>query len=119
MLSLHRLYSLFGRRTKSYQEVNRPHPLGFLEAYVGRELVVHHLTLGKSVIDHGILRFPPSEGFFYLGERGGVGYHIINLRQKDDAVRLITDAEGNTIYEDPEIPFDQKSAKIVGIEQKA
>lgn len=84
-----------------------------LSEYVGEIIEVYYLQQGKEEIEQkiarGILKFPPTEDFFYIGTETG-GYHIIEFGPKDtpqgeEGVGLIKDKEGREIYRNEKIPL--------------
>ena len=108
------LTKIFGGRIKNdveNKQRNKRYPLSELEKYVGNIIEVHRINQDIPKIERGILKFPPNEDSFYIGE--GVGYHIVcwdqtNMYGKRDAVKLIKDKHGKEIYKNDEILFDYK-----------
>ena len=109
---LNLFYNIFRYKRDSIlkePQVNSKYPLEELSKYVGELIKVYQID-GEPEIS--ILKFPPGEEFFYLGNNDQAhvktgeesGFHIIywdRIYPNDggrSAVRLIEDKYGNEIY---------------------
>jgi len=89
-------------------EKNTIYPLDELKKYVGSPIEVHYIAQDTPKVETGLLRYPPTDTFFYIGQ--GEGYHIIYWDYTDTdgkryCVRLIKDSTGKEIYRNNEITY--------------
>ncbi len=97
------------------EEETCKYPIEELGKYVGEEIIVKSISLGKSKPpEKDVLKNEPNKDFFYLGNEEQ--YHIVHWYMEDisgnlSAVRSIEDINGNLIYENPEIPYDENNIK--------
>ena len=108
------------RRIQSIDEagsegaVTLPHkdsfPVDALAGYVGQSLELHYLDAGMPQIETARLLTMPTGHFFYMSY-DGINQHIVYwyARHNDGRIsgvkRIVH--EGQTIYENDDLPFDQ------------
>jgi len=83
-----------------------------LEDYLGKEIEIHYIYQGESIIETGYLHIKTEKGI-YVGDKEKRGYHLINFDSKDSkndryGIRLIKDKNKEIIYDNKEIPFNKK-----------